>query len=111
MNMSANPTHDWFLQEWFATAGLRQADLVNKLGYQKGTAFKLWHGVQPYRRDNVDDVVGLLHIAPYELFMHPEEAMRIRRMRSVLAEAARSGEPEAAIDVTSPSVRRTGTLG
>lgn len=107
--MAGTAQHDWYLQEWFAVGGLKQHDLVTKLDYPKNTAFKLWHGVQAYRRDNVDEISALLNIAPYELLMPPEEAMQLRRLRSVIAEVAR---PEAAGEMGSEVTSdRTGTGG
>lgn len=97
----------WYLREWFETAGLKQFDLVTKLDYQRGTAHKLWHGLQPYRRDNVEQVAALLNIKPYELLMAPEEAMAIRRLRSAIAEVARA---DAVVETDTPGVR-TGTDG
>lgn len=102
----AAPAHPgWYIQEWFAVVGLKQFDLVTKLDYQRNTAFKLWHGLQEYRRHHVEDVAALLNIRPYELLMPPEEAMRLRRLQSVVAEVAREDAP-------APSaVDRTGTEG
>lgn len=102
--MANQARRDWYLHEWFATVGLKQADLVTQLGYAKNTAFKLWHGIQEYRRDNVDDIAALVNIQPYELLMPPEEAMAIRRMRSMIAEVAKV-EPQQAVE-TAPVVRR-----
>lgn len=99
----------WYLHEWFETLGLKQFDLVTKLDYPRNTAFKLWHGIQPYRRDNVDDIAALLNITPAELLMHPEEAMAIRRLRAAVAEVVRAPEREEQRD-PQPGLR-TGTRG
>lgn len=105
----ANPTaHDWYLQEWFAATGMKQFDLVTRLDYPRGTAHKLWHGIQPYRRDNVIEISDMLNIQPFELLMPPEEAMALRRLRSAIAEVAKT-EPSPA-EVTEPGAR-TGTNG
>lgn len=103
--MAAPAHHGWYLQEWFATLDRIQFDLVTELGYHRGTAHKLWHGLQPYRRDNVEDIAAMLNIQPWELLMPPEEAMSLRKLRSAIAEVART-EPEAL-----PSPPRTGTAG
>lgn len=79
---------DWYLQDWFASLGMIQRDLVTKLDYPPATANALWHGVQRYRRDHIADVSALLNIEPWELLMHPEEAMALRRLRSAIAEVA-----------------------
>lgn len=88
--MAAPAKHDWYLQEWFATLGLKQFDLVTRLDYPRGTAHKLWHGLQPYRRDNVEEISALLNIAPHELLMHPDDAMAIRRLTAAVAEISRA---------------------
>lgn len=72
---------DWHLQDWMRLAGKRQADLVKELGWAKGRANKFFHGQHPYRREIVNELAGWLQIAPYELLMDPEEALRLRRLR------------------------------
>lgn len=93
--MAESAQSDWYLREWFATAGLKQRDLVTKLDYPPATANALWHGVQRYRRDHIRDVSSLLNIEPWELLMHPDEAMALRRLRSVIAEVAKPEPPVA----------------
>lgn len=102
----------WYLRDWFATVGLKQHDLVKRLDYPLNTAFKLWHGVQPARADHIADIAALLHIEPWELLMHPEEAMRLRRMRATIAEAA--GQPAPPVDLPdfrAAAAKKTGTDG
>ena len=72
---------DWYLREWMAELGKRQADLVNERGWQKGRASKFFHGQYTYRREVLNDVASWLGIQPYELLMHPSEAKAIRRLR------------------------------
>lgn len=98
VGMELSTNQDWFLREWFATAGLRQNDLVTKLDLPKNTAYRLWHGLQPYRRDHVEQVSALLNIKPYELLMSPEEAMALRRFRTAIAEVAAVEVPAVAPD-------------
>ncbi|MET3837485.1 transcriptional regulator with XRE-family HTH domain [Brevundimonas sp. UYEF29] len=106
VNMEKAPQHDWYLHEWFATQGLKQNDLVKQLGYPKNTANRLWHGLQPYRRDHIDEIAALLNIAPHELLMPPEEAMRIRRVQSVLSEVASPAAPPTAVAEDLPAAGR-----
>lgn len=108
MKMAEPTRHDWYLQEWFGVAGLKQFDMVTKLDYPRGTAHKLWHGLQAYRRDNVEEISSLLNIAPWELLMPPEEAMALRRLRATIAEVARAENP-ALTQVEAKA--RTGTDG
>ena len=84
--MARTEEHVWFLQEWFATQGLKQRDLVTKLDWLPAKANKIWHGIQPFRREELVEVASLLNIAPHELLMAPEDAMSIRRLRSAIAE-------------------------
>lgn len=83
--MPESSTSDWHLQEWVREAGKKQADLVKDLGWHKNTAFRLWHSVQPYHREVVNEVAAWLEIEPYELLMPPAEALKIRRVRELLA--------------------------
>lgn len=107
--MAAATAHDWYLRDWFATVGMKQRDLVTKLDYQPAQAHRLWHSLQPYRRDHVEEISALLNIQPYELLMPPEEAMALRRLKSAIAEVAKT-EP-AAPAVEEPHPPRTGTRG
>ena len=107
VNMAQPLAHDWFLRAWFATAGLKQNDLVTKLDMPKNTAHRLWHGLQPYRRDHVEQIAALLNIRPYELLMPPEEAMGMRRLRSAIAEVAAPAQEATALTIA--DLKRTGT--
>lgn len=108
VNMAAPTGHDWYLREWFAVLGKKQRDLITGLDYQPAQAHRLWHSLQPYRRDNVEEISAFLNIAPYELLMPPEEAMALRRLRSAIAEVAKA-EPVA--EPVSDGAERTGTEG
>ncbi len=68
--------------------GKRQADLVKELGWAKGRANKFYHGQHSYRRDIVNELSAWLGIAPYELLMAPDEALRLRRLREAAMEVA-----------------------
>lgn len=108
--MAAPLTHDWFLREWFAYFSMKQRDLVTKLDYQPAQAHRLWHSLQPYRRDNVEEIADLLKIAPFELLMRPEEAMAMRRLRSAISEVALA-EPARVLPEEGVEVSKTGTTG
>ncbi len=88
-----------------AMFGKRQAELIKELGWDKARANFIFHSKQPYRRDLVNEVSAWLRIRPYELLMHPDEAMALRRLREsaaqIVAGSAQSVEPPA----------RTGTSG
>lgn len=77
----AEPKHDWYLKEWIATLRTKQAAVIRETGYPKSKMSKLVNGSQPYDRDTVNEISTALRISPYELLMHPDDAMRIRRLR------------------------------
>lgn len=76
----ADFTHTWYLQEWMALAGKRQADLIKEIGWSRAKASDVWNG-QQYTQQMIDEVSPWLHARPYELLMHPDEAMALRRLR------------------------------
>ncbi len=78
MEESGEP--DWYLQAWCKHFGKRQADL-SELGYQKWSAFKIWHSRQPYGRKQINEIAAWLGIQPYELLMPPREALILRQLR------------------------------
>lgn len=89
------PAHDWYLREWLATLGKRQADLVNDLGWNKARVSLMLRGEQQYTRDAVNEVAAYLALRPYEMLLHPDEAMAIRRFRE---DAVRLAHESAAFD-------------
>lgn len=77
----AKPSHDWHLAAWLATLRKRQADLVRDLDWNKAKASLMVRGMQPYTRDEVNELAAYLNIQPFELLMHPDDAMAYRRLR------------------------------
>lgn len=78
--------HDWYLGEWLKTLRKSQADLVRLTDYPKAKVSDLVNGKQRYNRDVLNDVARALNIHPYELLMHPSDAMAQRRMRRLAEE-------------------------
>jgi transcriptional regulator with XRE-family HTH domain len=74
---------DWYLKEWLAATNTTQADLVRLTDYPKAKVSDLVNGKQRYNRDVLNDVAHALNIYPYELLMHPSDAMAQRRMRKL----------------------------
>jgi transcriptional regulator with XRE-family HTH domain len=93
--MASDSENNWYLREWAARDGKRQADLGRDLGWQKNTANRIWHGRQPYRRDIVNQVAAWLGIEPYELLMPPEQAIALRNLRQTarMIAAEEAGAP------------------
>ncbi len=80
-NMVKGVRHDWFLKEWLATTGISQADLDRLTEWGKRKTSELVSCKQRYNREVVNEAAAILHVAPYELLMHPDDAMAIRQMR------------------------------
>lgn len=103
--------HTWFLQEWAARAGLKQADVARLANWSKAKGSDVWNG-QRYTQELIDVLAPILHVRPFELLMHPDDAQAIRDMREdAIRIAARSQprEPEPAPKAV-PG-RKTGTNG
>ena len=73
--------HDWYLREWLVALKLRQADVARQIGMPKATMSAIFNGKTNYYREVVNIFADALNIRPYELLMHPEDAMAIRRLR------------------------------
>lgn len=96
------PRHDWYLKQWLKTLGKKQADIVRDLDWNKARVSLTASGKQPYNRDDVNEVADYLNLRPYELLMHPDDAMSLRRLRAEMIRLAhetedpgeREGEPK-----------------
>lgn len=94
---------DWYLKQWLKTLTVSQAELSRRTDYPKAKVSDLVTGKQRYNRDVLNDVAQALHLHPYELLMHPDDAMAQRRMRKAAETivnvpylgSAGSGEEEA----------------
>lgn len=82
------PRHDWYLREWLRSLGKTQQWVADQLEIQKSEVSRKATGVTPYNRDDVNQLSALLHLQPFELLMHPEDAMEIRTLRKSIALAA-----------------------
>jgi hypothetical protein len=90
----ADPRHDWFLKEWLATTGKKQADIVRDLDWNKAKVSLMLRGLQPYTREEVNELATYLNIRPHELLMDPEDAFRLRRLREDMIRLAHEQPPE-----------------
>jgi hypothetical protein len=88
----ADPRHDWYLRQWLRFYGKKQADVVADLDWNKARVSLMASGKQPYTRDAVNELADYLNLRPYELLMHPDEAMRMRRLRSEMIRLAHENE-------------------
>ena len=76
------PKLDWYLKEWLATLGKRQADMCRDLDWNKARVSLMARGVQPYDRDSLNELADYLNLRPHELLMHPSDAMALRALRA-----------------------------
>lgn len=90
----AAPHHDWFLKEWLRYYGKKQADMVRDLDWNKAKVSLTASGKQAYDRDDVNQASAYLNIQPYELLMHPDDAMALRRLKRDAARIAATQEVE-----------------
>lgn len=79
--MARNLDFDWHLADWMRSTHASQADLCRATGFPKAKMSELVNGKSRYNRDVVNALSRALHIQPYELLMHPDEANAIRRLR------------------------------
>ena len=90
----AAPHHDWFLKEWLRYYGKKQADMVRELDWNKAKVSLTASGKQAYDREAVNEASAYLNIQPYELLMHPDDAMALRRLKRDAARIAATQEFE-----------------
>lgn len=97
-NMGFQPWHDWFLDAWLAEADVTQTQLQQRAGWTKRKASEVVTGQQKYNRDTINDVCIALgavkgrQVEPFELLLHPEEAMVIRAIRDSLTANQKAAE-------------------
>ena len=100
------PRHDWYLRDWLRVLKKRQADVANDLEWNKARVSLMLSGKQQYTRDAVNELAEYLNLHPFELLMHPDDAMRLRRLRENAIQVVANTAPMAAANDD-----RTGTDG
>jgi transcriptional regulator with XRE-family HTH domain len=73
---------DWFLPEWMGALQMKPVDLVRETGMSKATISDIVNGRTSYYRALVNQMAGVLHIEPFELLMHPDQAFALRRLKA-----------------------------
>jgi transcriptional regulator with XRE-family HTH domain len=71
----------WHLAEWMAALRASQADMMERAGWSKATASLLYNCRQDLSSKLIFEAALALNIEPFELFMLPEQAMALRRLR------------------------------
>jgi hypothetical protein len=92
----AAPRLDWYLSEWLRATGKKQSDIVKDLDWNKAKVSLMVRGLQPYTREEVNELATYLQIDPHELLMHPERAHRIRRLQADMIRLVHDAETEEA---------------
>lgn len=86
--------NDWFLREWVNALGIRQADLDRQTDWGRRKTSELMNGAQRYNRDSLNEAALALNIQPYEILMHPADAMALRRLRDTALRIAADNRAE-----------------
>lgn len=86
------PRHDWYLKEWLRSCQKKQADIVRDLDWNKAKVSLMLRGLQPYTREEVNELAAYLNIRPHELLMHPDDAHALRRLRAEMIRLAHETE-------------------
>jgi hypothetical protein len=106
--MALGIRHDWFLRQWLDALQTTQAMLERETGWDKRKTSHLINGKQPYKRDTVNEAAAALHIQPFELLMHPDDAFALRRLRdTALSIAAETRSPFRPAEAEPRTGRRT----
>jgi hypothetical protein len=75
----------WYLPEWMAARGLEgrgaQTRMRELTGWSKATMSQLFNGEQDYSPAIIKAAAKALRCEDYELLMHPDRAMALRRQR------------------------------
>lgn len=82
-------SHGWFAQQWLETLDVKQAKLVADLGWPKAKTSDLITGKQRYNQDAVEELATYLNLRPFELLLHPEDAMQLRQLKRSADQIAR----------------------
>jgi transcriptional regulator with XRE-family HTH domain len=77
---STAPAWDWYLNDWLRTLDKSQTELAKAAGWSKTAASDICTGKTGYSKRLVNEAAYALNISTYELLMHPDEAMTIRRL-------------------------------
>ena len=81
--MASIPKHDWYLKEWLAALDVSVAWLERETGWTHRIASQMVNRQVRWNRDHLALAATLLRVAPYELLMHPDDAMAVRRLRQL----------------------------
>jgi hypothetical protein len=75
-------THDWYLREWVDASPVSISELRERTGWTHRIASQLVNRKLRWNRDHLSEAAFALHVEPFELLMHPDDAFALRRLRS-----------------------------
>lgn len=87
--MASQPQHDWYLKEWLRSTQTSVTTLEAETGWTHRVASQLVNCRIRWNRDHLLLAAKVLRIHPFELLLHPDDAMHIRRLRAAVDEEAR----------------------
>lgn len=75
-------THDWYLREWVNALDCTVTQLRERTGWTHRIASQLVNRKLRWNRDHLSEAAFALHIEPFELLLHPDDAFALRRLRA-----------------------------
>ena len=78
--MSSGREIGWYINEWMAVTGMSQAELARIGSWSRGKVSLMCAGKTGYTREIIEVAASALGLHPYELFLPPERATKIRRL-------------------------------
>jgi transcriptional regulator with XRE-family HTH domain len=102
----------WYLPEWMAACDLKgrgaQAKMMELTGWSKATMSQLYNGGQDFSPKILAETAAALKCEPFELLMHPDAAMAIRRIRQDALRIVEDSTPPPAPEQPAQKKRKTG---
>jgi len=77
-----NNRHDWYLKEWLAVIGVSGAWLSRETGWTHRITNQLINKKIRWNRDHLSLAAQILKLSPFELLLHPDEAMHLRKLKA-----------------------------
>ena len=72
----------WFIKEWMDYYQVKQSKMIEMTGWSKASASQIYNGIQDYSPRIVQEAADALNLENYELLMHPDKAMALRRLQA-----------------------------
>ncbi len=82
-----------------------QVEMMNRTGWSKAKMSQLYNDKQDFNSAILQEASTALNCAPHELLMHPDDAMRSRRMVAGLQAAAETTLPFKPFPAETPALR------